>query len=162
MIRYLSPASSELDEVDLDRAEDVQADREPLEAQEEGHQVPGLDEEGHARAGRGEEGVVLADVLLAHAGRVGDADREQARRHDDQLGERGEPVAADRLGDDQLRVRALPVDERGHDEGADEAQRADERGEGPQQPARGEHRREQADRSRGERDERGREGEPVD
>ena len=102
MIRYLSPASSELDEVDLDRAEDVEADREPLEAEEEGHQVPGLDEEGHARAGRGEQGVVLADVLLPHARRVRDADREQSRRHHDQLRECGEPVAADRVGDEQL------------------------------------------------------------
>ena len=150
------------DEVDLDRAQDVEADREPLEAQEERHQVPGLDEEGHARAGRGQERVVLADVLLPHPGGVGDADRQQARAHDDHLGERGEAVAARRLGDDQLRVGALDEEDDGRGERADEAEAADERRERPEQPARGEHGREQADRRRAERDQRGREREPVD
>ena len=111
MIRYLRPASSEPHDVDLDRAEDVEADREPLEPEEERHQVGRLDEEGHARPGRDQKGVVLADVVLAHAGRVRDEHGEQARAHDEDLRERGVAVAVDRVCDLEAAVRGLDVDE---------------------------------------------------
>ena len=48
--------------VGVERAEDVERDREPLEAEEQRHQVPGLDEEEHPGAGGREQRVVLADV----------------------------------------------------------------------------------------------------
>ena len=162
MIRYLRPGLERAHEVDLDRAEDVEADREPLEAEEERHQVGRLDEEGHARPGRDQKGVVLADVVLAHAGRVRDEHGEQARAHDEDLRERGVAVAVDRVCDLQAAVRGLDVDESRERRSDDEAERAEERGEGPQDPARHERAREQADRGGAERGQRGRDREPVD
>ena len=53
--------------VAIDGAEDVEADREPLQPQEEGDQVVRADEEHHPASGRREERVVLADVILAPA-----------------------------------------------------------------------------------------------
>ena len=48
----LEPRLERADELDVDRAEDVEGDREPLEPEEERDQVVRRDEEGHARAGR--------------------------------------------------------------------------------------------------------------
>ena len=92
-IRYLSPASSDASAVDADRRQDVEGDREPLEAEEERHQRVRLDEERHP-GDRGEEQRVVLDDALAIVGQVRgrvlaawraalpvrDADREQARR----------------------------------------------------------------------------------
>src|SRR6266542_108306 len=58
--------------VAVDRAEDVERQREPLEPEEERHQVVRGDEEGHPGAGRREQRVVLADVVVARALAVGD------------------------------------------------------------------------------------------
>ena len=76
----------------VERAEDVEGDREPLEAEEERHQVSGRDEERHARAGRGEKGVVLAPVITAIL-TPGDEHGQRAGPGDDDRGERAEPVA---------------------------------------------------------------------
>ena len=47
------------------RAEDVERDREPLETEEQRHQVAGRDEEDHPGAGDPEEREVLTDVVTA-------------------------------------------------------------------------------------------------
>ena len=51
--------------VRVEGAEDVQRDREPLQPEEQRHQVGRLDEKGHAAAGSCEEREVLADVVAA-------------------------------------------------------------------------------------------------
>ena len=76
----LEPRLERADQVDVDRAQHVERDREPLEAEEERHQVRGLDEERHAGAGRREQDVVLGDVLLAHRLAVGDEHGDERRR----------------------------------------------------------------------------------
>ena len=64
-------------------------------------------------------------------------DGEQARAHDEDLRERGVAVAEDRVGDLDAAVRGLDVDEdRAATTAADEAERAEERCERPQDPAR--------------------------
>ena len=65
MMRYLSAGLERLLPVRVERDEDVERDREPLEPEEERHQVPGRDEERHPAAGGGEQRVVLADVVAA-------------------------------------------------------------------------------------------------
>src|SRR5207245_1753595 len=102
--QVLEPRLERAFELDVDRAEDVERDREPLEREEEGHQVVRADEERYARTGRGEEGVVLGDVLAAAAFGVGAADGEQACTGDDDLRERREPVAAEGVCDHAVRV----------------------------------------------------------
>src|SRR5207249_914390 len=67
-----------------------------------------------------------------------------------------------RVGDGEVRVRALPVDEPGHDPRGDETRRGEEGGGGPNQPARDEHGGEETECGGAERHERGREREPVD
>ena len=95
-----------------------------------------------AQAG-GEQGVVLADVLLPLRAEY-ETPIVSMPAPSDQLGERGEPVAARVSATISLRVGALPVDDRGATNAPMSPARR-ERGEGPEQPARGEHRREQAD-----------------
>ena len=57
--QVLEPRLERADEVDVDRAHDVERDREPLEAEEHRHQVRRPDEERHPGAGRREQRVVL-------------------------------------------------------------------------------------------------------
>src|SRR5947208_682095 len=127
--QVLEPCLERAFELAVDRAEDVERDREPLEPQEERHQVVGGDEEAHAGAGRRQEGVVLGDVLVAHPLGVGDADREQARARDDHLRERAEPISPDRVGDHAVHVGGVNVDHDRVDECAGKAQRRCERAE---------------------------------
>src|SRR6266516_1931518 len=111
----------------VDRAEDVERDREPLQPQEERHQVVRRDEEAHAGARRSQEGVELGDVLVAHPVGVRDADRQQARARNDHLRERAQAVAADRVGDHALHLRREDVDDDRVDERAGEAEGRRER-----------------------------------
>ena len=129
--QVLEPGLERAFQLAVDRAEDVKRDREPLEPEEQRHQVVRRDEEAHAAARRGEQRVVLGDVLVAHALGVGDADREQARAADDHLRERAEAIAPDRVRDDAVDVRRVDVDDHRVDEGAGEAERAGERAEVP-------------------------------
>jgi hypothetical protein len=69
--------------VRVHRAEDVEGDREPLEPEEERHQVRGGDEEDHASGRRREQGVVLADVVAPLVA-PGDEHGQDARPGDDQ------------------------------------------------------------------------------
>ncbi len=161
-IRYFSPASSDADPVDLDRAEDVEADREPLQAEEERHQGRRLDEEDHAAATGREQREVLADVLAARSLSVRDPDRQEAGAGHDQLRQRAVPVAHDRVGDLVGRVGALPVEEPGGDAGTDEPERADDRAEDAHGSARDEHGAEEREPGGGEQRQRRREREPVD
>ena len=66
--------------VDVDRAEDVQRDREPLERRGTASSGCGLEQEAHAGGGRGEQRVVLGDVRAAHRSRVRDEHGERRRR----------------------------------------------------------------------------------
>ena len=150
------------DEVDVDRAHDVEADREPLEREEERHQVVRGDEEGHPGAGGREQRVVLGVVAVPARLAVRDADGEEARAGEDQLGERGEPVAADRVGDDSVAVGRVGVEDRRRDEGAGEAERAEEGRERLPGPGRHEHGDEEREARDAEERELRREREPVD
>ena len=127
--QVLEPRFERALELAVDRAEDVERDREPLEPQEERHQVVRGDQEAHAGAGRGQEGVELGDVLVAHPLGVRDADREQASTRDDHLSQRAEAVAPDRVGDHAVDVWRVDVDEDCVDERAGEAERRGERAE---------------------------------
>ena len=99
---------------DVVRAEDVERDREPLEAEEERHEVRRGDEEDHPRGGSQEERVVLGAVP-SEAVSHGDRRRQQADRADEEAGEGAEPVAHGRAGDDALRPLAVGEEERGGD-----------------------------------------------
>ena len=145
----------------VDRAEDVEGDREPLEPEEERHQVVGEAEKDHPAAGRREERVVLAAVLPEPLA-VGDADREQSGGGDDQPRERAEAVTPHRARDDRLAVRALREEDRSEREGGDEPGRRDGGSERGAPGARYEHRAEQRDGGGREQYELGRESEPVD
>src|SRR5581483_6270068 len=159
--QVLQPGLERADEVDVDRAEDVEGDREPLEPEEERHQVRGLDEERHAAAG-GEERVVLGDVLLAPALAVGEEDRDASAGGDERLRERGPAVAEDRVGDRRGGMRA-PRRERDRErERGDEARaRARGRERLASVPGR-EHGHEQEQAGDAGQDERRGEREPVD
>ena len=100
--------------VAIDRAEDVQTDREPLQRQEERHQVVRADEEDHPAAGCCKERVVLADVILAPALAIRDRDRDQTRAGDDDRSQLREAVAAEGVHDDTVSVCRLHVE--GHRE----------------------------------------------
>ena len=116
-------------ELPVDRAEDVERDREPLQPQEERHQVVCGDEEAHAAARGRKHGVVLRDVLVSHPLGVRDADREQAGSAHDHLRQRPEAVTADRVGDHAVDVRRVDVDDDREDERAGEAECRGERAE---------------------------------
>ena len=103
--QVLEPGLERLLAVRVERDEDVERDREPLEPEEERHQVPGRDEERHPAAGGREERVVLADVVAA-AVAPRDEHGGEPEAGDEHLGERGEPVAAHRLGDQERLLRA--------------------------------------------------------
>ena len=75
----------------------VERDREPLEPEEERHQVRRLHEERHSGARRREQREVLGDVLVAHPLAVGDQHRDGARARDQHLGERRPAVAEERV-----------------------------------------------------------------
>ena len=87
----------------VERDEDVEAEREPLEPEEERHQVLGAHEEDHPRAGSREQRVVLA-VVVATALGPGDEDDDGTGDREDHLGERGELVARHRLSRGDLGV----------------------------------------------------------
>ena len=150
------------DEVELDRAEDVERNREPLQPEEERHQVVGLHEERHTAAGRRQQRVELGCVRPARAAAVGDPDGQDPGSRHDQLGERAEAVAHHRVGDHRLRVRALPEQQGRGDERAGEGAGGQEGGERGLRPARDEDGGEQDGARPREQDERGREREPVD
>ena len=103
-MRYLRPASSDVLPMRIEGHENVERDREPLEAEEERQQVPRRDEEDHAAARRREERVVLADVIAA-AVTERDQHRQEAEPGDEHLGQRGEAIARHRFGDHQALVR---------------------------------------------------------
>ena len=97
----LEPRLERALEVVVDRAHDVERDREPLEREEERHEVRGADEERHAARRREEEREELRHVVVAAASRVGarvlpaadDVLRREERRgepdgEDDDLAER--------------------------------------------------------------------------
>ncbi len=85
----------------VERDQDVEGNREPLEAEEQRHQVPRRDEEGHAATRGGEEGVVLPDVVAATIA-PGDEHGGEAEPGDQDLGQGCEAVTRHRLGDQQL------------------------------------------------------------
>ena len=114
--------------VAIDRTEDVQGDREPLQRQEQRHQVVRGDEEHHSAAGRREQRVVLADVVLAPALAIRDRDREQTRAGDDDRSQLREPVAAERVHDDTVSVCRLHVEGDREAERRCVAERAERRG----------------------------------
>ena len=93
----LQPRLERADEVDVDRAHHVERDREPLEPEEERHQVRRLHEERHPGARGCEQRVVLGDVLLAHPLAVGDEHGDEPAARDDDLRGRGPAVAVDRV-----------------------------------------------------------------
>ena len=145
----------------IERAEDVEGDREPLESEEERHQVARRDEERHARAGGGQQRVVLACVV-APVLAPRDEHRQRAGAGDDDRGERAQPVARERLGDQCPALGALVEDDRSEDARGDEA---GERGEGCEAaayPPRHEHAAEERDTGRAEQRQSRREREPVD
>src|SRR5438093_996576 len=88
--RCLEPAEP----VAIDRAEDVERDREPFQREEQGHQVVRADEEHHPASRRREERVVLADVILPPALAIRDGCCEQPRARDDDRGQLREAVTA--------------------------------------------------------------------
>src|SRR3990172_186399 len=108
--QVLEPGLQRRVPVRVEGAEDVEDDREPLEAEEEGHQVPGLDEEEHPGAGGREQRVVLAHVG-APATVPGDEDGERAGPRQGAPRERGESVARQRLRDQLLGVGRAVEDE---------------------------------------------------
>src|SRR5512132_3926312 len=149
-------------DVDLDRTEDVEADREPLQPEEQRHQVVRLHQERHAAARRGQQRVVLAHVAAARPLAVRDADGEEARTGDDDLCESAVAVAHDRARDLERRVGALGVEECGGDTGSGESRSRNAGRKRPPCTRRNEDRRQQADAPDPEQDQRGRKGEPVD
>ena len=147
--------------VGVHRAEDVEADREPLEPEEEREQVPRGDEEEHPRAGRGEQRVVLAAVEAPPLA-PRDQDRERAGAAEHDLSECGPAVARHRLGDQRHGLRRPVEDRAGEDGRGDEPCERDERPEAAPQRLRHEHRAEQRHGGGPEQSQDGREREPVD
>ena len=147
--------------VGVHRTEDVERDREPLEPEEERHQVRRRDEEDHARPGRGEQRVVLADVVAPPVA-PGDEDGQHAGARDDQRRERTEPVTGERLGDQRQPVGGLVEDDRGEDARGDEAGEDDEGAEDAAHPPGHEHAAEQGHARGTEQRQRRRQREPVD
>ena len=145
----------------VDRAEDVERDREPLQAEEERHQRVRLDEEDHPAARRGEQAVVLGDVALG-ALAVGDEHGDEARESDDYRAEREEPVAPDGVRDHALAGGRAVVDEDGEDEGGDEPAGGEDGGGRAAAGLRNEDGDEQAGARDGEQRQRRRDREPVD
>ena len=160
--QILEPGFEGADEVHVDRAEDVKRDREPLEPEEERHQVVRLDEEAHPRARGREQGVVLGDIVLTDPLGVGNEDGEDAGACHEDGGERAEPVPRDRVADLERGVPAAPVDDACEDTAGDEAGDGGESGERPPPGARDEHGEHEADRGRAEHRQLGRERQPVD
>ena len=122
--QVLEPGLERADEVDVDRAEDVERDREPLEPEEERHQVRRLDEERHAGARGREQRVVLGDVLArasARRRRCSTATRPQpAMRTCATAAQRSRKIASATIG---RAVRALVGEHDREHERRDEAER---------------------------------------
>ena len=160
--QVLQPGFQGAGEVDVDRAEDVEADREPLEPEEERHQRACRRQERHPGARPRDEGVVLGDVIVGHRLGVGGADGEQARAGDDDLRQRPEPVALDRAGDYAVPVCRVRVEQGGEDDRGREPERAGGCSERPAPPVRQQHRREEGDTAGREQRQRRGDREPVD
>ena len=138
------------DQVDVDRSQDIEPDREPFEAEEERHQVRRLHEERHACAGGREEREVLGDVLVAHPLPVGDQHGNGTGTGDQHLGERRPTVAVERVVDDGRRDRASHVHEHGEHECGHEPREAGECRDGAPRPGGDEHGDHQQQRHRDE------------
>src|SRR6266542_4140691 len=132
--------------VAIDAAEDVEADREPFESQEERHQVVRPGEERHPGACRCEQRVVLRNVFVARALAIRDCRREQARPSDDDPGQLGEAIAADRIGDDAVSLRRPDVERDREAEGNRVPERAEDGSGGLPRRARDEDRAQQRER----------------
>ncbi len=145
----------------VERDEDVERDREPLEPEEQRHQVAGRDEERHPAAGRSEECVVLAHVVAA-AIAPRDEHGGEPEAGDEHLRERGELVAAHRLGDEERLMRRAVEDDAREDAGRDESGAAEDDREDAARTRRHEDGAEEADRGSREQREGGRERQPVD
>ena len=159
----LEPGFERAFDVVVDRAHDVERDREPLEREEEHHEVPGADEERHA-GGRGEEErEELRDVVVvaSHVLPRDERHRETDAAEDD-LRERSPAVAVEGARDDRLAVRRVDVEPDRGDEAAEEAELGDDPAERPPVPGRNEHRAEERDERSSEQHEDRREREPVD
>src|SRR4051794_1227618 len=148
----------------VDRAHDVQRDREPLERQEHDHQVRGADEERHPRRAREQEREELRDVLVGAMRDLlpPDERRDEADPADQHLAERGPAVAVEGAADHGVPVCAVDVQQDRGDEGAEESRGGDDRSEGPARRARHEDGAEQRDEGRAEQDEDRRDRPPVD
>ena len=160
--QVLEPRFQRAHDVHVDGAEDVQRDREPLEAEEQRHQVVRRDQEDHSGARRGEQCEELAGVFPAAAPGIGDGDTEEAGAGDDHLRERGQLVALDGARDDGVPVGAVVVEDARGDQRAHEAERADDRGELLLEPLGHEDGEQHRDRRCGQEDELRRERGPVD
>ena len=99
------------DQVDVDRRQHVERDREPLETEEERHQVRRLHEERHAGACRSEQRVVLGHVFVAHLLPVRDEHRSGAAARKDHLRECAPAVAIHALVDEGGGNRAAVVEQ---------------------------------------------------
>ena len=158
----LEPGLERADQVDVDRAHHVERDREPLEADEQRHQVRGLHEEVHPGSRRGEQREVLGDVLLAHPLAVGDQHRDQPAACDEDLRHRRPAVAEDRVGDDRLPLRAAVVDEHREDERRQVPGGAEDGRDGAAGRLGAEDGGQHQQRGRSQQRQRGRDREPVD
>ena len=96
--------------VAIDRAEDVQADREPLQRQEERHQVVRAGEEHHSGSRSRKKRVVLADVILTPALAIRDRRRNQTRAGNDDRSQFRETVTAEGVHDDTVSLCRLHVE----------------------------------------------------
>src|SRR6185437_9635634 len=150
------------DQVDVDRREDVERDREPLEPEEQRHQVRGLYEERHPGACGGQQRVVLGDMLVAELLAHREQDGDRAGACDDDLRERAPAVAVHRVVDDRRHVRALDVEDDREDHRGDEAAEPEQRRGLLADAAGYEHGRHEQQAGGADQAQRRRKGEPVD
>ena len=149
-------------QIAVDRAEDVERQRQPLEPEEERQQVVRADEEDHPGPGGREQRVVLRDVVVAHALAERDCGSEDAAACDEHLRERRVAVATECVGDDAGGVRATDVQCDGEAESDRVAEGAEGGGGSPARRARDEHGAQECERQRDEERVHRCEREPVD
>src|SRR5207248_8549358 len=108
---------------------DVEGDREPLEREEERHEVRGADEERHSRRRREQEREELRDVLVVETDDVLLREQRSAERDgaEDRLRERGPAVAVEGVGDDAAAACAVDVEPDRRDDAAERAEAGDGR-----------------------------------
>src|SRR5664279_478632 len=156
----------------VDRAQDVEGDREPLEREKERHQVRGADEEGHAGDAGEQQREVLGDVVVTPVERCAASPRRDVLRREkhgakadaaeDRLRERRPTVAIEGVSDDPVAVRAVDVQPDRGDEPTDAAEPGDRCRERTSVRPGDQYRGEQRDPGRAEEREDRREREPVD